>query len=311
MATVSVMPTSTKQYASNVTAIPKSAVAIMLRVGGFGNRKQLDLSDVSIDADKEWLGAKKKLLESPELSAVNSAKQRAEHFMLSFCVPSCFKAGVYLVPRSQLESVLDRLKVLRDEWQSAVDAFLDVYEERASQAKLYLRGKWDESDYVSLAAMRRKFYFEWNLLSMEVPGTIAEISADIFEEERRKAQEAWAEAIELGRDYIRAEVKELIEELLKRLGAYDRGEQKTIKESSLGMVREFIRAFEPRNEITNDTQLAAMVERMRKILNGVSLEDVRDSQSMRGYVMQSFGKMADQLETMMIAKPKRSVEWDD
>ena len=293
------------------TAIPREAVAVMVKLGGFGNRRKLGSDAFSVDADKGWVGATKKLFECPELTRIETVKKRVGHYMLTWNLPSCFKRGVYLVPVSKLNQCIGALTELRNEWDAAIAAFGSAYEQRKAESKLKLRGNYRDSDYMKARDLEQQFYFEWNFVSFEVPGALSLVSGQAYEAERAKAAAAWAEAVESARVYVRAQLLKLVETLAEKLRKYGCQAQKTIRDNALDDVKEFIAAFSARNEITDDAQLQSLVARMDRVVRGIDVEMIRDSESTRAYVSQRFNDFGATLTSLVAERPKRMIAWED
>lgn len=298
------------RYIKEESVVPNGAIAIMVRMRSFGNRRKIGDSEYQVDASKEMTSATKKLLACKELSAIQQIEQRVGNLMRSYYVPSCFKTGVYLVPPDAVEELIARLDALHSEWSNAVGEFLDAYDQRKLEAKDKLQGLWREGDYPSRSELRLRFSFDWYFMSFDVPGELALIDKSAYEEARRRAKEGWDKALEQARDLIRGQLRELVDDMADRIKGYADGKQKTIRETGFDKVREFIAAFETRNSITNDDELRAIVVKLDNVLRGVDVESIRESESMRSYAERKFTEVKQELTSLMSDKPSRLIAWD-
>jgi hypothetical protein len=104
-----------------------------------------------------------------------------------------------------------------------------------------------------------------------VPGQLKTISGRIWQEEREKAAQRFAEAQTEAQGLLRESISELVNHMLERLEASENSKPKVFKKSTVANLSEFLATFEFRN-IANDTELKEQVEKARVLLVGVTAD---------------------------------------
>jgi hypothetical protein len=67
----------------------------------------------------------------------------------------------------------------------------------------------------------------------------------------------------------------------------------------------------PLRDITGDEQLAKLAEKMRDILGGVDIEDLRESNRLRSRIATSAGQIRQQLSALIEEAPEREISFED
>ena len=311
-----------RQAAPPVNLFDKSLL-LSVSIGLPGNRRKVPSDAVSVDADAEWIGVSKQLLESKEYSAVRQAAKAINAFARSKALNyrsvrdsklrRFIKSGVYFIPLELVAMVDDVLTALKTEFHSAKDAFLAVYPERREEARSRLRGLYDESDYPSTDELAKLFYVETSYLTISTPQSLQRVRADIFKREQEQAAEQWANATDEIRDLLRAAFKELVDYMADRLGGSGSAPdapKKVFSGKRLEKVQEFIAEFGARN-ITGDDQLAQLVQQAKDILGGADVAAIRGDAATRESIASGFAAVKATLDTMLTTAPSRAISFDD
>lgn len=145
---------------------------------------------------------------------------------------------------------------------------------------------------------------------MDVPGALKSISQGLFEEERDKMAAQWSVAQEEIQSLLRVRLKSMIEHLRERLTPDAEGKSKVFRNSLVDNIGDFLTEFSAIN-ITNDSELEAVVEQARTLLDGVDAQTLRRSNDARETVRVGFDGLAQNLEAMLVDRPMRSISFDD
>jgi len=78
---------------------------------------------------------------------------------------------------------------------------------------------------------------------------------------------------------------------------------------SLNLVA-FLGSFDFRN-VTDDTELKALVDKAREMLVGVSADDLRTTAGVRAKVQQGMADLAAELDTMIVKTPVRKFRFNE
>lgn len=286
------------------------AVCINISFERFGTTKKVNGALVEVDADKELIRTSKTLLQCDQLKAICQLDTSARGYLKSRCLPSPFRSGIYLLPVDLLQEVEYRLRAFKTEREGLVSEFAAAYELLVEDARTRLRALFDDSDYPSTDALARSFGMSWNYVTFGVPGQLRRISKELFARESAKAAAQWTEALSDVQRLLRVSMTELVDHMVDRLTPDKRGKRKVFRDSIVGNVRDFLSVFDARN-ITDDTELRALVERARGLLTNVNAADLRKSNDVRSAVRDGFAAIRDQLDTMVTDRPIRPITFED
>ena len=166
------------------------------------------------------------------------------------------------------------------------------------------------TDYESRDVVLSKYAMDWHFVRFTVAGENEGISAQLAEEERQKARATWTAAANEMTLVMRASMQELVEHMLDRLSGGEDGKPKIFKTGMTAKMMEFLDDFEDRN-ITNDTELSALVVEAKKLLEGVDDKELRASNRTRKQIVEGLGAMKKSLDTMLEEKPDRAFSFEN
>lgn len=285
-------------------------MALVLTCHHIGREKKIDSQLIKTDADRGWVGASKKLLESDEEKNVRRVLAEARSYLKRRSLPSYLKEGVYLVPCEYVTEVNEHLSLLAKEHKEAVEKLTAVYSAMVKEAKLRLGSLFNPNDYPSKENLTAHFGMQWHYVSFDVPVSLAQVSRELAETERKKAEQSWNEAKGLWQALLRENMKALVNHLVDRLSPAKDGKKKIFRDSAIGNLQEFIDTFSPRN-IANDEELRGLVDKTRGLIKGVNPDTLRDDEHARNVVRQSFQTIKNTLDKMVELKPTRAITFED
>ena len=88
------------------------------------------------------------------------------------------------------------------------------------------------------------------------------------------------------------------------------GKPLRFKETTVSNLVAFLGSFDFRN-VTDDTELKALVDKAREMLVGVSADDLRTTADVRAKVQQGMADLAAELDTMIVKKPGRKFRFNE
>jgi hypothetical protein len=322
--------TMTTMKATSPNTIAEQAVCISITRGVLGNSKKVSQSHISersaalaagvvgavaeewngtpveVDADKNLLRVTKQLLDSPELEAIKSLDREVTTYINSRCLPSMFRGGVFLVPYAFLDEVNSKLMDFQVKREHLVEAFIKAYPQRCEEIGIRLKGIHNPTDYPAVAVVRSKFYFDWRCFEIGLPGKMKTVSAEIYEQERKKAEAHWTEAAVEIQAVLRLAMKDLVDHMINLLTTEEGGKQKAVRKSVLPNLNDFLDTFKARN-IAGDEQLEKLVDEARKIIQGVDDGALKHSDSARTSITAGFSVIKSKLDKMVVDKPSRKI----
>lgn len=252
---------------------------------------------VTTDADSAMLKAQKTLLESDELEAIRSGDNLMRQWLKLKCLP--YDIGIMVLPNAHINLVDTRLREYAEvERPTLIDAFVAVYPQKLEEAKAKLGSLYRADDYVPVEAVRDVFTFTYDMFSFAVPEALR--LAGKYEEQAAKLEEKFHVAAEEIQQVMRQSLLDLVTNLSTALApAEEEGKRKRLHKSTLANINEFLSTFKARN-ITDDTALDNVVERLRGIIGDTTIEDLRKSDDFKAKMLDNMTGLKDQLTKLMV-----------
>jgi len=300
-------PSATSHAPVNVaTASPDvyaNCIALMIQFSEFGNRRAVNLDDEVIgegEVDKDLLSLTKALIDRAALRGIKRIiSNTRERLLTEAAVPSFASDGMYLLSVAGVERAETILTDASREMGRLVDAMLLDYPALVAQAKIRLGPMFREGDYPTVGALRAKFGVSWRYLSLGAPSQLQAVSGTFLAEQRRKIQAASTEAAAEIRNLYRASLLELTGHLVERLQPVEaNGKKRRFHESALEQVTTFLDA-DPIRNVTNDTEIRAMSEKIRRILGGLDVEQIRTDDDLRARVAVDMEAVKAELDALV------------
>jgi len=283
-------------------SLSESTVILQVKFGVLGDSRKVSSSQVEVDTDKQLLRVAKKILVSAEFEAIRQVDRRVKKYLDGMCVP--FETGTRFLAVPLIEDVDRKLHEFAHERATLVERFFDLYPALCESMSERLRVLHNPLDYPPIDMVRERFYFTWRYVVYGVPGQLKTISGRIWQEEREKAAQRFAEAQTEAQVLLRESMSELVNHMLERLEASDTGKPKVFKKSTVANLSEFLATFDFRN-IANDTELKEQVEKARVLLAGVTAEEIRNTADLRTKLKAGISEIAAKLDTMVTTMPRR------
>jgi hypothetical protein len=285
-------------------------VALVVTFGGIGNRRKVSTSQIEVEADKEWLSVSKKLIEADELEAIHHLDAKIKSYLDTRALPSLFKRGIFLLPISLVEEVNVKLSSYSHDRRMLVDALVKVYTSHVKEAKIRLRDLYNEQDYPTKEQLRAAFTISWQFTSFNTPAALNQISRELYEAEKAKAEACWVEAREAIQQLLRANMQEMVNHLVDKLSPGEEGKKKIFRDTAVSKFQEFLQTFDARN-VTDDAQLKKLVDQAKNLLEGVDPQVLRSNEGARDSVRAGFEKIKAAIDPMIVVKPRRAIQLDD
>ena len=287
--------------------IDDKAIAFVFTAHRWGNRKTADKSKVETRMNKRMLNATKRLVDSIEYKRINSHIRETKHWVVMHSVPSFFQDGVFLFSTDMVETVEAYLASRRTELNALIDEFVSVYPAQIEQAKELLDDQFFANDYPTAEALRYRFGFNYQWISFDVPKSLPD---DLYAIEKKKVEALWAQAAEQITMSLRASFQRLVTHVVERLTPEKGKKPKVIKDSVIDNINEFIESFRSRN-LTNDKELADLIEKAQSVLNNVDGDSLRDERFVKLAVRKGFSQIEKLLDGMVVEKPGRKFDFEE
>ena len=285
-----------------------NSVMLVLRLGRLGNRRKVSTSMVEVDADPEAVHVGKELLESPELKAVATEDNAIRQWVYARSLPSygTLRDGVYRLPLTLVDQVDEELEAFRQRRDALIAKFLDRYPAMVNEAVARLRALYNPADYPHLAQVAARFTFDYRYLAFMTPQTL---SARLLSREREKAAAEISTEVEEIKVALRTGFAELVAHAAERLGVRQDGKNQTFRDSMVTKMEEFFGYFGARN-LVGDDELAALVERARESMKGVTAQTLRTDDVTRASVKETLDQVKAEMDRNLLARPSRRLILD-
>lgn len=321
-----VLSMKSKQLSEEVRLFEK-CVFLSLTIHVIGNSAKGDIMEIETGAKKRRLRLNKVLFDCSEYENLTSYVNKIRTDIKGMCfggdtmkyvdqkgqtrevgggLQDLVKSGCYTVPLGMVVKVKDRIDERIPEFNNLVAKLCEVYETRKEESRKELGPQYKESDYHSVSQVKRLCFVNYKFISVGLPEAVRSVKEEIFEEEREKMRATWAEATEEVRLVLRVGLKSLIDHATDRLKSDGDGKKKKFHESMIGKMKEFLADF-PGKNITNDDELATLVEQTRQVMAGKTAEKLRKDDSIRERVQERLEEVKQQLDKMIEETPSRAL----
>lgn len=290
-------------------------VCLMLHFRRPGIKRRLkDEQFEAMDADKDLVGASKKIVEAAEYGHVASFEASIKGWLRSVALPSkLYRSSTYLIPTARIAEVDDYLEQARKTWQEKVDSYVAVYPERKAETMRRLGATADESDYLPPEQVRAAFGFEHEYVTLSTPTSLKQISAQLFEREQERLRLRLQSAEDQIKMAFRAQFAELVAAMKKMLEPDVKnaaGRAMKFSPARIERLQQFMSEFKVKN-ICGDVELAAMMGQLDQMLQGVDPKELKDDKEWRLAMAAHFASVEQQLGALVTTKPKRAIDVDD
>ena len=275
-----------------------------------GVRKSLTLAQKhqaadSFGAEAKFLLAGKKLLDTshPAFKAVTAIRGRMVAYWKDVSLPFP-EPGVRLIPQGVITQFDQQVVDLRSELDDAVTVLDRQYDELRSAARSRLGDLFDAGDYPP--TLIGLFAIEHDYPSVEPPDYLRQLNPELYEQECRRVQSRFDEAVQLAEQAFLDEMVRLVDHITERLSGQDDGKPRVFRDSAVTNLTEFFERFRTLNVRSSD-QLDALVARAQQVIGGVEPQQLRDSESLRSRVVNQLASVQSSLDGLLVDRPRRNI----
>ena len=310
----------TNAVAPKLNTIQEKAVTLVLSLNTFGNRKKVDILTVNplLRDNKKLLNVTKRLLEAKEVQAISTFDGETRRWIQEeVCVPSPFKTGTYTLPVALYDQVERKLQ---ERWRERCDLVKDaafayprLIREQEARLEQIKAGLFSASDYPTVEEFQAAYGMDWQYIKLAAPDQLGD---EARMRETAKIERQWSEVTDTIQAALREAAGELVEHLVDRLGyepdekAKGKQKPKVFRDTAVTKLQGFIDTFKARN-LTDDAQLDTLMEKAKALIAGKKPDDLRNSLMQRDRIRTGFEQIKKQLNSMIIDRPKRGIEFGD
>lgn len=274
-----------------------------------GRNRKGSLATVETDADKSLLGLSKRIFNCEGYVKAQRVRSDLRDWLDRHSLPSPLKSGSYLVPLDMLAEVYAAVDEAEGAFQSAADEAAEQYPAAVEAYRERLRSQFDARQYPSEHEFRDAFRLDRRLLDFGVPDS-SKIGHIFFELEKQRAEDEWRQAREEVQAALRESMLQLVRHLSDRLAPRPDGGRQILRGSAVGKVKEFLETFESRN-LCGDGDLSELVRQARAVLDGASVDMLRNNTPLRQQVRGTMGEIGVRLDAMLADAPRRAINLEE
>jgi hypothetical protein len=302
-----VAPASSKP---NGDRLRTTMAAMRLSFTWFGTRKSLSSEQKAQAADTfhaegKYISAGKKLIDTGDSSfrAVTSVRTQATAYFKGMSLPYP-EPAIRLVPQGSIEQIDARMQTFRAELAEAVDQLDQRFGELKHEARDRLGDLYNDGDYPD--SLRGLFDLAWEFPSVEPPEYLRRLNPQLYEQECDRVKSRFDEAVQLAEAAFLDELNKMVEHLAERLSGSEDGKPKVFRDSAIENFTEFFARFQRLN-IRSNEELDQVVERARRVIDGVAPQSLRDSDSLRQQITNQLSVVQSSLDGLMVDRPRRNI----
>ena len=196
------------------------------------------------------------------------------------------------------------MREFQEELAEAVENLDRHYHDLKATARQRLGSLYNSGDYPeSLAAM---FGIEFDFPSVDAPDYLQQLNPVLYEEECRRVQARFDEAVRLAEEAFTAELAKLVSHLTERLSGTDDGKPRIFRDSAVENLTEFFERFRQLN-IRSNEQLDRLVADAQGIVRGIEPQALRDDAGLRQHVASEMSRVESVLDGLLVDRPRRAI----
>lgn len=303
--------TATIEQPAASDVLTAKTICLSIERGRFGAKRKASLDQVTVESDKNLLALSKRILDSPELKAIEKHDGKVNRRLKEIAHSSGYlRGGNFLVSIPMVKSTDDEVKEFIAERETLVAAACGMYEQRCQETRARLNVLGSDFDYPPVEVFRAKFYFRYRWVAFTTPERLKQISPELFEMELNKHRAELASIADDCRNAMRVQLLKLVSHMRERMQPDEEGKPKKFAKNTVENINEFLNMFELK-DATADSDLAAVVKQARAVLKGVDAKTLKSDDLIKAKVDAEFAAIQTQLETMVVEAGARAINLDD
>ena len=212
--------------------------------------------------------------------------------------------GIRLIRRDSIDEFDGQMNLFQHELSFAVVELDRHYGELRLAAQQRLGELFDPRDYP--ATLTGMFSVDHDYPAVEPPRYLEQLNPELYEQECRRIQSRFNEAVTLAESAFIDEFAKLIDHLSDRLAGDDDGKPKIFRDSAVTNLNEFFDRFRMLN-IRSNQQLDQLVNDAQSIVGGIDPQTLRTNGAVRTNVAEQMVEIQESLDQLLVERPRRNI----
>jgi len=298
------------QTTSPSARLRATMAAVRVSMSWLGTKKSLTAQQRAEAAepfgtDARFLSAGKRLLDiaHPAYKAVTAVRGKVVAFTRAMSLPYP-EPGVRLIRQDRIDEFAVKMREFQEELAESVENLDRHYSDLKAAARERLGSLFSDGDYPG--SLRGMFSVEFDFPSVQPPDYLRELNPELYEEECRRVQSRFDEAVRLAEETFTAELARLVSHLSERLSGTEDGRPKVFRDSAVENLAEFFGRFRELN-VRSSEQLDRLVADAQRVIRGVGPQALRDDAALRQHVATELRRVQSTLDGLLVDRPRRNI----
>lgn len=287
----------------NVPSLSSSAMLVELSISSWTGRKKDKAASKKVTddngADAAVASVNKTLLSDCE-QIINIKKYIGEvrnHVHYHLTMPWS-DTGIRLLPTEMFFEYQNGVTRYEGLIASEVDSLIDDFEYQKAKASARLGTLFNEDDYPTAESLRDKFSFRVNFMPLPEAGDFRlDIGNEAMNEIKQKYEGMYTSKIEEAMKDIWHRVHGALSAMSSRLGYDDNGKKLIFRDSLIDNALDMVDLLKKCN-VTRDSQMQAMAEKLEDALRGVTADGLREDDIYRDDTKKSIDELLKTLPSL-------------
>jgi len=248
-----------------------SVVSIAYWTGKCADARVLDEIAVKHQTETDMHEYRKILVKPEALNRIKAARSRARTFWIEETMP-WLDGGTRVLPAVKYEAFAERMRELKDDYETAVRDFVKGYDLLKAEARRRLNGLYREEDYPSKDELVSRFRFETTVFPIPA---MSDWRVQLGKEAQEEIKTSTEAALKRAEEIMAKDCWKRVHEVVFALASAMKKEKPIFRDSIIGNIRSLVGLL-PDLNVTDNAELTTMAQELKKLTAGLDPENLRD-----------------------------------
>lgn len=270
---------------TNTPSIASAAMLVELNISTWTGRKLDKRASTEVTASNNAASGvanvnKKLLGDCDELTAITKFVGTSRNMHYAMTMPWS-NSGLRLLPTAQFFKYQEQMTAIEQEFNRLVENFLRVYDWEISEAQAKLGALFNADDYPSSDKLRSKFAFYMSYSAVPESGDFrVDLPQEAVAQIKSDYDNFYTNQLERAMNDVWQRTFTALSKMSERLDYAEHEKKKIFRDSLVDNVLDMVEMLRVCN-VTNDTQMSAMADKLEDSLRGITPEALREDSYLR------------------------------